>query len=104
MENKIHKLGTTNQEIFAVIRKAVSMGTTTEFTNEDTGEFYCPYDCMGWLEDYITKVESERPDLKKLFDTIRGYADDDRLDGPTALDMIGQCIPHAPQADTAVKA
>jgi hypothetical protein len=85
-------LGTTNQEIFAVIRKGVSMGTTTEFTDE-SGEFYNPHDVLGWLEDYISKVESKRPDLKEIFVNIRGYANDDSLDGYNALDLIGQCIP-----------
>jgi hypothetical protein len=95
-------VGITNQEIFAVIRKGVSMGTTTEFSNKDTGEFYNPQDCIGWIEDYITKVESHRPDLKKFFDVIRDYANDESLDGHTALDLIGQRIPDAPHA--AVKA
>jgi hypothetical protein len=94
MTNTVTAVGTTNQEIGAVIRKGVCMGTTTEFTTE-SGEFYCPYDVLDRIENYITQVESHRPDLKAVFDVIRDYADDDSLDGYTALDLIGQYVNHA---------
>jgi hypothetical protein len=59
MTNAVTAVGSTNQEIVAVIRKGVCMGTTTEFTTE-SGEFYSPYDVLDWIENYITQVESQR--------------------------------------------
>jgi len=93
MTNAVTAVGSTNQEIVAVIRKGVCMGTTTEFTTE-SGEFYSPYDVLDWIENYITQVESQRPALKAVFDVIRNYANDDSLDGYTALELIGQYVNH----------
>jgi hypothetical protein len=101
MTNTVTAVGTTNQEILEIIRKGVSMGTTTEFTTE-SGEFYSPYDVLDWIENYITQVESQRPDLAAVFDVIRDYADDDSLDGHTALDLIGQYVNHALDAEAAL--
>jgi hypothetical protein len=101
MTNTVSAVGNTNQEIVAVIRKGVCMGTTTEFTTE-AGEFYSPYDVLDWIQNYITQVECQRPDLKAVFDVIRDYADDDTLDGYTALDLIGQYVNHALDAEAAL--